>query len=289
MKLVKKIFFIFLFLGFFNIVFGNSPTAELLEGFDILYSDDNLYAVLIFIIFLSLNYVLFYVALTRTTEGDKPKFGEKNSKVISALLSLCSTVTIFFVLNKVSSDQIYNVLAANIFTTIILLLTAWGIYRIIGLSQIKERWSSYLGTPFGQKRKKASIFTVIFMVLVLIIISIRSSSAVAYEILKVKESEPNGYMYDFLTWDLFNGIGSLFALLFLLAILYFLSKKFVELRGQGGDSCLNGESSSSSNTNNSSDSGESTTPAENYTKEQSEKALNIFSNILRDFSEDIEK
>ena len=289
MKLIKKILSIFLFLSFFNIVFGNSPTADLLEGFDILYSDDNLYAVLIFIIFLSLNYVLFYVALTRTKEGEKPKFGEKNSKVISALLSLCSTVTIFFVLNKVSGDQIYNVLAANIFTTIILLLTAWGIYRIIGLSQVKERWSSYLETPFGEKRKKASIFTVIFMVLVLIIISIRSSSAVAYEILKVKKSEPNGYMYDFLTWDLFNGIGSLFALLFLLAILYFLGKNFVELAGQGGDDSFNGESSSSSNTNNSSGSGESTKLAENYTKEQSEKALNIFSNILRDFREDIEK
>ena len=45
----------------------------------------------------------------------------------------------------------------------------------------------------------------------------------------------------------------------------------------------------SSNTNNSSGSGESTKLAENYTTSQSEKALNIFSNILRELRGEIEK
>ena len=156
MKLVKKIFFIFLFLSFFNIVFGNSPTASFLGNFDIVYTKDNLYTTLIFFVFWIVTFIIFLTALAK-------KFGEKNAKIISSLLSFGSTVTIFFVLNKLGQQKIHNILAANIFTTIMFAITLWLIIKLLKDSEI---WGLF---TFGESdtrivKKKSAIFTIILIV-----------------------------------------------------------------------------------------------------------------------------
>ena len=226
MKLVKKVFSIFLFLGFFNIVFGNSPTASFLGNFNTVYSRDSLYSVLIFFIFWIITFIIFLTALAK-------KFGEKNAKIISSLLSFGSTVTIFFILNKIGENKIHNILAANIFTFIVISITIWLILTLLKNSNVWEIF--YLGgeensnsSSFFKKSntKKNSIIFTLILIFIISFFSIRSTSAIVYEVLRISKDEPNGYFFDFLNFPLQGFFHDLLLILFIL--LFFIVIHFLE-------------------------------------------------------------